>query len=135
MFLLSLTLSSKQHIREVFTDLPQDRCLVLKYLDDEGDAISVSGEHDLREAYFFYALSSITTLRFELHPLDRKLPSPATEEKASEEAKEVVICDAPASKTKEEWIARMHNIRGKFRGFVEVFQKIGSLIQKKLEVQ
>ena len=95
-----------QHIRELFADsLQAGRSFKLKYLDDEGDAISVSCEHDLREAFLFCQSAGRSSLRMNILPIDKPVadtndgpPGEGTDKARS-----------------EDWSARVQTLRGKFK--------------------
>lgn len=92
-----------QHIREVFADsLQTDRNFKLKYLDDEGDAISVSCEHDLREAFLFCQSAGRSSLRMNILPIDKPVAE-TNDGEGTDKARS------------EEWSARVQTLRGKFK--------------------
>lgn len=91
-----------QHIRELFADsLQAGRSFKLKYLDDEGDAISVSCEHDLREAFLFCQSAGRSSLRMNILPIDKAVAE---------------TNDGPPGEARsEDWSARVQTLRGKFK--------------------
>jgi len=112
----------ERHVRELYGEsIPQDRNLKLKYLDDEGDAISVSCDHDLREAFLFRALTGRSTLRVDVIMTERVCIPGTGDCKDSESG---------AASLGQDWRGK---VRGRFNGIVDACQKLGVMLQKKLE--
>jgi len=121
----------EKHIREAYADsVLGEGSFVLKYVDDEDDSISISCEHDLREAILFCKLSGNTTLRVDIHPVDKKL---SPDDQSSSEEKGALAALEALLPTREEWNAKAVNIRGRFKGIVDAVHKLGTMLQKKHE--
>lgn len=103
--------------------IPQSFDFKLTYVDDEGDIISVSSDHDLREAFLFRVLDRRSTLRVDVVPLTSSICALSMEDSETDASQD--------TDRGPDWSER---VRGKFKGLVDTCQKFGTMLQKKFEV-